>query len=177
MAPIARDERPTTTGPARLDTAAQLYTMPVYWPGLAYCAGRGPRMWATEAGGRPMAAPEALPKRTARARVQRRRTSREESVVVRMWMFRAPKLLEVKSWVSRIGLSVGEGLKGGWVNVLAAAYGHQQPADGAGAVQDAEEPEGLDGVFREGGAKVVVAVSSAEASFCSPLQRHGSLGS
>lgn len=82
-----------TTGPARLGTAAQLNTMPVHWPSLACCAGRGPRMWAMEAGGRPMTAPEALPKKTAR--VQRRRISREESVMVRVWMFRAPKLLEV----------------------------------------------------------------------------------
>lgn len=67
-------------------------------------------MWATEAGGRPMTAPEALPKRMAEARVQRRRIGREESVVVRMWMFRAPKLSRVvKSWVSRIGLGVGGG--------------------------------------------------------------------
>ena len=29
----------TTAGPARLGTAAQLYTMPACWPSLAYCAG------------------------------------------------------------------------------------------------------------------------------------------
>ena len=59
-----------------------------------------------------MTAPKALPK-TAKARVQRR-ISREESVVVRMWMFRALKLLGVvKSWISRISSSVGEGLKRG----------------------------------------------------------------
>lgn len=73
--------------------------------------------------------------------------------MVRMWMFRAPK------------------------RSLHTVYGHQQPADGAVAVQDAEEPEGLDGVIWKGGAEVVVAVSSAEASFRSLLQGHGSLGS
>ena len=72
----------TTAGPARLGTAAQLYTMPARWPSLAYYAGRGPGMWATEAGNRPMTVPKALPK-TAKARVQRR-IGREESVVVRM---------------------------------------------------------------------------------------------
>lgn len=52
---------------------------------------------------------------------------------------------------------------------LHTAYGHQQPADGAGAIQDAEEPGGLDGVFWKGGTEVVVAVSSAEASFRGPF--------
>ena len=52
--------------------------------------------------------------KTAKARVRRRRIGREESVVVRMWMFRVVKLLGVvKSWVSQIGLGVGGGLKGG----------------------------------------------------------------
>jgi len=128
-----------------------------------------------------MTAPEALPKRMAEARVQRRRIGRKESVVVRMWMFRAPKLLRVvKGWVNRMGLGVGGEFKGGGGGTyrsLHTAYSHQQPAGGAGAVQNAEEPEGLDGVFWKGGAEVLVAVSSAEASFRSPLQRYGPLGS
>ena len=101
----------TTAGPARLGTAAQLYTMPARWPSLAYCAGCGLRMWATEAGDRPMTAPKALPK-TAKARI-RRGIGRGESIVVRMWMFRALKLSGVvKSWINQIGLGWW-GVKGG----------------------------------------------------------------
>ena len=58
-----------------------------------------------------MTAPKALPK-TAKARV-RRGIGRGESIVVRMWMFRALKLSGVvKSWISQIGLGWW-GVKGG----------------------------------------------------------------
>ena len=90
---------PAMTGPVRAKTAAHEYIIPVHWPSFACAAGSGPRMWATDAGGRPMTAPEKMPKTTTKAmadltvsaRVHRIRTRRDAIVVTKQWTFIAPK--------------------------------------------------------------------------------------
>ena len=86
------------TGPVRAKGAAQVYINPVHCPSFACFEVEGPRMFATEAGGRPMTAPDTAPKRMTNASawpslvetVQRQRMSTEDTAVTIQWTFRAP---------------------------------------------------------------------------------------
>jgi hypothetical protein len=92
--------RPAIMGPARAAGAASVNIIPVHCPRRDWRSGSGPRMNATEAGGRPITAPEQMPKRITKARavltvwvrVQRRRIRSDEAKVTMQWTLRAPKL-------------------------------------------------------------------------------------